>query len=97
MSEDIEAGDLVVVVRTPRPLPGLLAPFDPAWRLKLGSIHRVERVLRVADGIGLHISSADHRPFGGWAIELFKKLPKADDTFTAQMRAVRPHKAGVPA
>lgn len=83
MSGPFAVGDVVVrVKRSPYGMP-------------LGTIVRVEAV---ADGWyngkpsqALHFANWPHRPLvAGWEHSSFRHLPRADDTFTAEMRACRP-------
>lgn len=86
MGEDFKPGDVAVYVGAP--------DGSNTSRLAIGSLHRVERVLVSPDGdLGLQISA---RQWPVYATS-FRKLPKADEEFTASIRACKPSRNRVPA
>lgn len=90
MKIDYDVGDVVVCVDDSGGL------FDlPVVRF--GQIERVSQIVECeGGGLGVELIGKTH-PDWAYGAERFRKLPKADDTFTEQMRALRPHKVEEPA
>ena len=93
MSDELQPGDLVECINV-QPARG-----EPkAFMLRIGAIYRVEIVGVAQDEfcVGLTVFPVETKPgfFWGFRAHRFRKLTKADRAFTAQMRALRPHKAG---
>lgn len=83
---DFQAGDVVVCAHLKR--------FGTMWDesvslLRKGAFYRVEGWNFIG---GLMIDVKSTHPLGGWNSKRFRKLRKADDRFTEQMRALRPAK-----
>jgi len=101
MSGPFNVGDVVVCVDPKLSLhPGEVVEV----RVSLGSIHRVSAIMCSANGLrGILLDG--ERPHtcwccegeGCWRPERFRHLPKADDDFTAEIRACRPIKRSVDA
>lgn len=91
MADDFQAGDVVVrVIRGPRNI------------IPVGTICRVIAVrighYEGSPSLALILAGWAHGPGTvGWEHRFFKKLPKADEQFAADMRACRPHRNRVPA
>lgn len=97
MKIDYDVGDVVVCVESTN-LPAS-NPLPPMRRGEIGRVAWIgESYDRVAkrDDLGVALEG---RNDGLWAYHArcFRKLPRADDTFTEQMRALRPHKVEEPA
>jgi hypothetical protein len=90
---DIQAGDVVVCVNVDP------APYWGPPPLTLRAVYRVEDVLGIddGDGVGIVIQGVSAAPCLAFYSYRFKKLPKADESFTQQIRACRPIKRGVDA
>jgi len=102
MSGEFKPGDVVVCVND--------APCrccNTAWPVRVGSLHRVaavgrgfNRPMRLwADALHL-VGWPDmprHPAFHGVNAARFRHLPKADEQFTAEMRAIRPVREEEPA
>lgn len=95
MSGNFEVGDIVVCVDN--------APDEhcrKAFVLGLGRVYRVAATgfCRGTPCVAFACHVGDNP---GWGLAFqsrrFRLLPKADDTFVAEMRALRPRKAGAPA
>lgn len=97
MGEDFKVGDVVVCVDDGRDMRGnLRAPVQRSKSLRRGHIYRIAWVgMTRARVFGVKLLDDPAAAFGAWAADRFRKLPKADEQFTADMRACRPHRAGV--
>lgn len=95
MSDDFQVGDVVVCISDDYER----ASGPESWWPKRGQIYRVAGLDHCLNGLFLEF--AEDPDFGdtelGWAATDFRKLPKADEQFTEQMRAIRPHTKRVPA
>jgi hypothetical protein len=95
MADDFKAGEAVICIDA--------APDakDPrADLLTEGRAYRVNTVGRTKDGeLRLAFLCFPSSGGRGWAFctHRFRKLPKADDRFAEQMRALKPHREKVPA
>ena len=96
---DFKPGDVVVAVGVPAD--------DPKWndcrtvsegQPRNGAIVSVEAVVFFSGECGLVVAGYPSRhPTRAWHHSCFRHLPKADEQFTAQMRACRPLREGQPA
>lgn len=94
MSGDFEVGDVVVRVAVVGP-----AIKDPECEPPpIGSYHTVADVVPWGRKLGLRIPGwPSSHPTGCWGTRGFRKLPKADESFTQQIRACKPQRNRVPA
>lgn len=94
MSGPFKVGDVVCCVD----LSPIVQGFGVSSRIKLGSVYRVSATF--TDGFGacvrLSCVTAD-TVNGGFLARRFRHLPKADDQFIQQMRAIKPVREGVSA
>lgn len=92
MGEDFKPGDVAVCISdewisyTHGAPPHFTAP-------RKGSLYRVSDVGSEAVCDWLRLHGLDHR----WSTTNFRKLPKADEEFTASIRACKPSRNRVPA
>lgn len=90
MQIDYDVGDVVVCISTPT----CHSAYD-IGKVKKGAMYRVDRF--VFGGQAVHLCGIDWtNPNGMWA-HRFRKLPKASDEFTEQMRKLKPNKQKVEA
>lgn len=89
MQIDYDVGDCVVCV--------VCTPKMSEYGMKKGAIHRVGEVFQCGTELGVKFKSIGHGSYWGWKAEMFRKLPKASDEFTEQMRKLKPHKQKVDA
>jgi hypothetical protein len=88
-----EAGEVVVCINVGRD-PRATMKFTGGF-LRLGKCYRVTWVGVTSAGVvGLMLQGGPTN--GAWAADRFRKLPRADADFTAQIRACRPHSAKPP-
>ena len=99
MGEDFQVGDVVVCVdaRTPA-MPNSTAPAEHS-ELREGSMYRVRSLWNDSCfGPCLTLNEVEARSVnGGFLCRRFRKLPKADEEFTASLRARKPSRNRVPA
>ena len=94
MGEDFKPGDVVVCVEHDECPHHANVPADNPEMI--GGVFRVARLVPVDPSLGccggLHISGV-----GSFCAGTFRKLPKADEEFTASIRACKPSRNRVPA
>ena len=96
MQIDYDVGDCVVCYRMPAAHPRVRNTRRGI--MKIGKIYRV-RAIGIGPASGLlfvKFEGYEHGPLGCRA-DCFKKLPKASNEFTEQMRKMKPHKQKVEA
>jgi hypothetical protein len=97
MSDDFQIGDVVVCVAGGP----IVCPHDPlvVHDGSLAPKHRsVGRIVGIDPGFGgVCMCTVIHTDAGPGVAIRFRKLPKADDRFAEQMRALKPHREQVPA
>jgi hypothetical protein len=97
MADDFQVGDVVVCVDDGP----IICPHDPIV-IHDGSLaakrRSVGRIIAIQPGFGGVCMCNVVLTDGGAGVEArFRKLPKADDRFAEQMRALKPHREKVPA
>lgn len=99
MGEDFKPGDVVVCVDAWTPsMPNGRAPAEYS-ELREGSMYRVRSLWNDSRfGPCLTLNEVEARSVnGGFLCWRFRKLPKADEEFTASIRACKPSHNRVPA
>jgi hypothetical protein len=93
MSDDFQVGDVVVCV-------GPLEPGDDRFGIHETRLYRIRAVgtstverMPILNFVGL----LEPAPWEGWLFHCFRKLPRADEQFTEQMRACKPVRVSEPA
>jgi hypothetical protein len=95
MSEEFQVGDVVVCVcdRSPTCIGRSLSE-----QLRQGVLYRITATLLAADGLSVLVNGeaphtcACHIGEAGWHPDRFRKLPRADEEFTRQIRACKPQR-----
>lgn len=90
---DFKVGDVVVCVDgSPcRRAPYVGAPFS----FKEGQIGRISRIHMTDIGLGLEFPGHPGKMGVGLHESRFRHLPKSDEQFTEQMRALKPRKESI--
>ena len=94
MSDDFNVGDVVVCFREPS---GWIASD---WEPKVGSFYSIAGIDVDTTGVAIIDLREDPSCFsddGAWEAAAFRKLPRADEQFTEQMRACKPVRVSEPA
>lgn len=95
-----QVGDLVVCVDASyREETATRVDLGGTWRPKQGGIYTIRRVgssRRPNDCVWL-VEDPEYYPWSAWEADRFRKLTRADDAFTATIRACRPVREQVPA
>lgn len=95
MADDFQVGDVVVCIND-----DICPVVGGQHSYRKGAIYRVAIVRTVKDYLGrpaTGLKAVGLENEAGRNIICFRKLPKADEQFTADMRACRPHRNRVPA
>jgi len=95
MQIDYDVGDCVVCITDDYDR----AEGDELWWAKKGGIYTVAAFDDCANGLFVELKEDPYKldPEAGYRAEDFKKLQKASDEFTEQMRKLKPHKQNVDA
>lgn len=88
---DYNVGDVVVMVRSPRYSFSEAPPKGKPVKAVRLRIDSHDEVVVLIDGY------PSRHPTGEWLASHFRKLPRASDEFTQQMRALKPSKRKQPA
>lgn len=90
MSDDFQVGDVVVCVDDK-------AQGYSGDNVLRGRHYRIASFIKRHGITGCTLEGMNPDPYLGYAIKRFRKLPRADESFTEQMRACRPTRVGEPA
>ncbi len=97
MSDDFQVGDVVVCVHASSPACSYSTPPEKGRHYRVTGVIRARCAKTKRPVQGVEVAELSATPFSAFHELFFRKLPKADETFTEQMRSLRPHKVEQPA